>query len=188
MKTSHVTFHAAAALRIQHRSTHAASRPAHWTTPAPDWSAQPKLLRAFPVLGILHPSGHPAPSWLLDAPGPSESSWPPVPSWTLGGPWPPVVLPAVQQPPFRSASSKPLGSVLNTQHPPGSPSNVLATRHPPGYPALSWLFGHLLIARCTDRSMSSWLLSDSVPLAAQRTPGHSMHSRPFGAPGCLAHA
>ena len=114
------------------------------------------------------------------------SSWPPVPSWTLGAPWPPVVLPAVQQPPFCSASSKPLGSVLNTQHPPGSPFNaLLATRRPPGYPALSWLFGHLLVARCTDRSMSSWLLSASVPLAAQRTPGHSMHSRPFGAPWLL---
>ena len=101
---------------------------------------------------------------------------------------------------FRLGPSKPLGSVLNTQHPPGSPSNALqATRlrakHsafswqpiqcPPGCPALSWLFGHLLVARCTDRSMSSWLPSASVPLAAQRTPGHSMHSRPFGAPWLL---
>ena len=119
-------------------------------------------------------------------PAPQVSSWLPVPSWTLGAPWPPVVLPAVQQPPFCSASSKPLGSVLNTQHPPGSPSNaLLATRRPPGYPAPSWLFGHLLVARCTDRSMSYWLLSACVPLAAQRTPGHPIHSRSFGTPWLL---
>ena len=108
-----------------------------------------------------------------------------MPSWTLGAPWSPVVLPAVQQPPLGSASSKPLGSVLNTRHPSGSPSNaLLATRRPPGRPALSWLFGHLLVARCIGRSMSSWLLSATVPLTA-RAPGHSMHSRPFGAPWLL---
>ena len=37
--------------------------------------------------------------------------------------------------------------------------------------------GHLLVARCTGRSMSSWLLSARVPLPAQRTPG-SLEPRP----------
>ena len=148
----------------------------------------PNCLEPFWLFGILHPSGHLAPSWLFRPPGP------------LGVLLAPGALvdtrcrlitccpPSCSAASFRLGPSKPLGSVLNTQHPPGSPSNTLqATRlraehsasswqpiqYPPGCPALPWLFGHLLVARYTGRSMSSWPLSASVPLAAQRTPGHS---------------
>ena len=54
--------------------------------------------------------------------------------------------------PFCIVPSKPLDSLLNTQHPPGSPSNAFqATRRPPGCPAPSWLFGAILTARPLPR-------------------------------------
>ena len=148
-------------LRIQHRSSHGAPCPAYSATLAPTDQRNPSCLAPFWLLGVWLPSNHPAPYWLLDALlVPRVSSWLPVPSRALCTPWSPLLLLVVQQPSFCSVSSKPLGSLQNTQHPPGSPSNaLLATRRPPGYPALSWLFGAVLTARAPSCCSMYWPLN-----------------------------
>ena len=65
-----------------HRSTHAASRPAHSATPAHDWPAQAKLLGAFLDFRSFAPFWSPCALWLLDTIlAPRVSSLLPVPSW-----------------------------------------------------------------------------------------------------------
>ena len=140
------------------------------------------------LLVILHPPGCLTPSWplgillaprvLLETRRPLATCCPPSCSTTS---FLQSALQATGLPPKHSASSR-------------QPIQRL-----PGHSASSWLPCALLVVRrhpectttsslldaCTGRSMSSWLLSVGVPLAAQRTPGHSMHSRVFGTPWLL---